>query len=237
VIVYDKQLGCRWYNTQTGQIGGQWGATGTASAPAGYLIRHTAISGNGQYVRVDVNNFGFYIWDLATLNLVACPVNGGLFCSGYGTMGNSAYVNAAGKVDQMNTLIRPLSSLSDYSQLGYPLEPPYHFGQAKHFAWANGYFNDALPVCGSTYNSHGLPQIDAPYDGEIFCIETDGLASTVWRFAHNRALWIAPNFNTQPLGNVSIDGRWFLFTSRWDGQLGNDNTGLPRSDVWIVKLD
>ena len=25
VIVYDKTLGCRWYNTETGQVGGQWG--------------------------------------------------------------------------------------------------------------------------------------------------------------------------------------------------------------------
>jgi len=237
VIVYDKQLGCRWYNTETGQIGGKWGATGTATAPSGYLIRHTAISGNGQYVRILVNNFGFYVWDLATLNVAACPIVGGPFCAGYGTTGNSTYVNAAGKIDQMNTLIRPLGNLSDYSQLVYPLEPPYHFGQSKHYAWANGYFNDALPVCASTYNSVGLPEINAPYDGEIFCIETDGLASTIWRFAHNRALWIGPNFNTQPLGNVTPDGRWFLFTSGWDTQVGNDNEGLPRSDVWIVKLD
>ncbi len=31
VIVYDKSLGCRWYNTQTGQIGGTWGASGMAT--------------------------------------------------------------------------------------------------------------------------------------------------------------------------------------------------------------
>jgi hypothetical protein len=237
VIVYDKQLGCRWYNTQTGQIGGQWGATGTASVPAGYLIRHTAISGNGRYVRILVNNFGFYMWDLETLNVESCPEFAGIFCGGYGTMGYNSYVNAAGKVDQMNIVLRPLDNLSDYSQLVYPLAPPHHFGQAKHFAWANGYFNDALPVCASNYNFAGLPEINAPYDGEIFCVETDGLASTVWRFAHNRALWIGPNFNTQPLGNVTPDGRWFLFTSGWDTQLGNDDAGLPRSDVWIVKLD
>lgn len=237
VIVYDQQLGCRWYNTQTGQIGGKWGSVGSASVPGGYLIRHTAISGNGQYVRIEVNNFGFYVWDLATLNVAACPIDGGLFCGGYGTTGNSTYVNAAGKVDQMNTVIRPLSNLSDFSQLVYPLEPPYHFGQEKHYTWANGYFNDSLPICASTYNNDGDPTINAPYDGEIFCMETDGLASTVWRFGHNRALWIGPNFNTQPLGNVTIDGHWFLFTSGWDSQLGNDNAGLPRSDVWIVELD
>jgi len=237
VIVYDKKLGCRWYNTQTGQIGGQWGATGNASVPDRYLIRHTSISGNGEYVRIQVNHFGFYIWDLVTLNVTPCPEKGGPYCAGYGTMGNKKYVNAAGKVDQMNILVRPLDNLNDYSQLVYPLNPPYHFGQSKHFVWSNGYFDDTLPVCASTYNYEGDTEIDAPYDGEIFCIETDGLASTVWRFAHNRAVWIGPYFNTQPLGNMSPDGHNFLFTSGWDDQLGWDEYGFPRSDVWIVGLD
>lgn len=237
VIVYDKQLGCRWYNTQTGQIGGQWGATGNASVQNSYLIRHTAISGSGRYVRVEVNFFGFYVWDLETLNVVPCPEHASNFCAGYGTMGYSSYVNAAGKVDQMNILLRPLDDLSDYRQLVYPLPPPHHFDQPKHFVWTNGYHDDTLPVCASTYNYDGDTEIDAPYDGEIFCIETDGLDSTVWRFAHNRAIWVSPFFNTQPLGNLTPDGRNFLFTSGWDGQLGNDNSGNPRSDVWIVRLD
>lgn len=237
VIVYDKKLGCRWYNTQTGQIGGQWGATGSASVQNSYLIRHTSVSGSGRYVRIQVNYFGFYVWDLETLNVVPCQGHTGMLCSGYGTMGNNSYVNAAGKVDQMNIVLRPLDNLSDYRQLVYPLPPPHHFGQEKHFVWTNGYFDDTLPVCGSTYNYEGDTEIDAPYDGEIFCVETDGQASTVWRFAHNRAVWVSPFFNTRPLGNMTPDGRYFLFTSGWDGQLGNDSSGKPRSDVWIVNLD
>ena len=83
----------------------------------------------------------------------------------------------------------------------------------------------------------GETAITKPFDGEIFCIKTDGIASTIWRFAHNRAIWVDPYFNTQPLGNVSRNGRFFLFTSGWDGQLGVDRDGVPRSDVWIVKLE
>ena len=71
----------------------------------------------------------------------------------------------------------------------------------------------------------------------MFCIETDGAASTVWRFAHNRATWYPKYFNTQPLGSISRDGRFFLFTSAWDEQLGAESNGTPRSDAWIVKLD
>ncbi len=139
----------------------------------------------------------------------------------------------------MNTLLRPFDNLSDYRQLVYPLPLPHHWGQDKHYVWTDavGNSDDSLPVCASTYNYEGDTEIDAPYDGEILCIETDGLASTVWRFAHNRAIWVTPFFNTQPLGNMTPDGRNFLFTSGWDGQLGNDGAGKPRSDVWIVRLD
>jgi len=42
VIVYDKSLGCRWYNTQTGQIGGQWGPIGTASATTPTKLQRNA---------------------------------------------------------------------------------------------------------------------------------------------------------------------------------------------------
>jgi hypothetical protein len=65
--------------------------------------------------------------------------------------------------------------------------------------------------------------LDQPYDGEIFCVETDGAASTVWRFAPDRAAYVAPYFQNQPLGNVSRNGRYYLFTSDWDGQLGTSS--------------
>ena len=84
-----------------------------------------------------------------------------------------------------------------------------------------------VPVCGTAYSPTGNPLINQPYDGEVFCIETDGLASTVWRFAHNRAVWDPEYFWTQPLGNLSLDGRWFAFRSGWDGQVETTGNGDP----------
>ncbi|HEX6505294.1 MAG TPA: hypothetical protein VF011_18775 [Terriglobales bacterium] len=75
VVVYDQNLGCRWYNTQTGQIGGQWGQTGFATVPAGFLINHAFLSGDGQHVKISALHFGFYIWDVATLNVVGCQTH------------------------------------------------------------------------------------------------------------------------------------------------------------------
>jgi hypothetical protein len=107
----------------------------------------------------------------------------------------------------------------------------------KHFAWSNGRLDSNQPVCGATYSPSGNPDIKQPYDAEIICMETDGLASTVWRFAHNRAVWDPEYYWTEPLGNLSLDGRFYIFTSGWNMQVGLDKHGDPRTDVWIIRLD
>jgi hypothetical protein len=235
VVVYDKKLGCRWYNTQTGQIGGQWGAIGTASVTTPYLIRHAYLSRSGKYVVILVNYFGWYLWDVSSRTVTACAIDSVNQCNGYKTVGFNTLVNGPAVTGDMQTAIRPLSKIEDVTQLVVPV--PFDWDQAQLFTWNNVSRDDNTPVCGSTHNYEGDTTIDQPWAAEIFCIETDGVASTVWRFAHNRALYVAPYFQTQPLGNVSRDGRFFLFTSTWDAQLGKSADGTPLSDVFIVNLD
>ena len=234
VIIYDKKLGCRWYNTQTGQIGGDWGATGYVSVADRYLIGHVHISGDGNYVKIR-NAKKFYFWDVATLQVTSCPLHSDLHCSTYGTIGRSSMINGIG-VDEMNIAKRPLSDLTQVMPLVVPLATPHLFEQEQHFSWVNGYLDDNAPVCGSVYSYDGDTEILRAWDDEVVCLETDGLASTVWRFAHHRAYMQSGRFNTQPLGNVSADGRFFMFTSTWNSQLGTEKNGNPRSDVFIVKL-
>jgi hypothetical protein len=237
VIVYDRTHGCRWYNTQTGQIGGAWGPAGRASTSDKFLYGHSKISGNGRYMRITVGG-GFYIWDTTSLNVESCIDHKGPHCQGYGAVGYDTYINGAGVIDEMNTYRRPLGDLSDYVQLINPLPLPHYWGMELNFAWNDGRLNSNLPVCGTTYSPTGSMVVKQPYDGEVFCIETDLRASTVWRFAHNRAVWNPEYFWTQPLGNLSLDGRFFAFTSSWDSQVGvTKEYGDPRTDVWIVKLD
>ncbi len=236
VVVYDRNLGCRWYNVQTGQMGGQWGPSGNSSIP-GFLIGHSSISGDGKYVKISADRLGFYIWDLATLNVTVCLDSGPLKCGGYGALGFDTYINPAGAVDELNILRRPFGNFANITQLLNPLPLPHYKGMVVHTAWTNGRSNDDAPLCGSTYSPVGDTTITQPYDGEVFCMETDGVASTVWRFAHNRAIWDPEYYWTDPFGNVSSDGRFFMFSSTWDGQVGVTSTGDPRSDVWIVKLN
>jgi hypothetical protein len=237
VIVYDKTLGCRWYNTYTGQIGGAWGPTGQAVVPQTFLTNHAYISGSGQYVKIQQGHKGNYVWDLNSLNVQACYDQGGLRCSGYDSLGYDTEVNAPGITDEMNIYRRTLSDVSNYTQLVYPLPLPHLWGMEKHFTWSGGHLDNNVPVCGTTYAANGRTTITQPYDGEIFCLETDLNASTIWRFAHNRAIWDPEYYWSEPFGNVSLDGRYFMFSSSWDGQVGVNKNGDPRSDIWIVNLD
>jgi hypothetical protein len=237
VVVYDKALGCRWYNTQTGQIGGEWGTAGLATIGTSFLVRHSYLTRSGNYVRILTDTPAWYVWDLATLNVTVCQDFTGLLCGGYGVTGFNSYVNSPAALDDMQVVKRPFSDISQITSLVYPLPSPANWGQEHHFTWSNVDANDNAPVCLSTYSYDGDTTIDEPFSGEILCVETDGLASTVWRFAHNRATLVRPYFQTQPLGSVSMDGRFFLFTSTWDAQLGLAPDGTPRSDVFIVRLD
>jgi len=236
VIVYDQKLGCRWYNTQTGQVGGQWGPTGQVTTSDRFLFNHSKISGSGQYVRISLGT-GFYVWDTMSLNVEACYIHHGPHCAGYAAVGYDTYINAPGILDELNTFRRPLNDLGDLTQLINPLPQPSYWGMEKNFAWNNGRLNNNAPVCGTTYSPSGNPEVNQPYDGEIFCIETDGVASTVWRFAHNREIWDPEYYWTLTYGNLSLDGKWLSFTSSWDEQVGTTKDGDPRTDVWIVKLD
>ncbi len=185
VVIYDKNLGCRWYNTQTGQVGGQWGPAGAAVGPmAPYFIRHAYMSRSGNYVHIMDNGQGFYIWDIATLNVTYCGHKSGLDCFGYGVTGYNSYINAPAVVEYMQMVKRPLSNIADISELFLPLDDPHEFEIPMHFSWSNVDVNDSVPVCASNYQYEGDLDITEPFEGEIFCVETDGKASTVWRFAH-----------------------------------------------------
>jgi hypothetical protein len=148
-IVYDKKLGCRWYNTQTGQVGGQWGPAGTVSLPDRYLIRHAHLSRSGSYLKISTKN-SFYVWDIGTLNVTACPVPGPMHCSGYVVNGYNSIAGGSAWIDDWNVLKRSLGDLADVTPLVWPLTPGI-WGQVKHITWNNDNEQDTAPLCGSAF--------------------------------------------------------------------------------------
>lgn len=139
----------------------------------------------------------------------------------------------------MDLLIRPLNNVKDMIHL-IPDLPPYKVWFDKHISWNDANPEDTIPACFSTYRDDnpttpGAPlKVDRAWENEVDCVETDGKAQKVWRFAHTystgRSFWATPR------GNVSQDGRYYMFTSDWEEELGKDSDGHYRTDAFIVQL-
>jgi len=243
VYVYDRTQGCRWYNTQTGEVGGQWGPRGIISAPDRFLIHNARMAKSGKYVYVTRGGGpsvgkGWVVWEIDTLNVNSCPQG----CKAHHVMGYSHILGASGMSHPLEIWMRPLNHLESTTSIITGLDPAKTFWYDSHYSWSNVDPNDTAPVCFSTYrptnpDTPGTPLlVTGPWENEIDCAETDGKASKVWRFAHTYST-ARNGFWSTPRGNVSQDGRFYLFTSDWQDQLGKQPNGDKyRSDVFVVEL-
>jgi hypothetical protein len=243
VYVYDRTQGCRWYNTQTGEIGGQWGPKGTISVPDRFPLHNARMAKSGKFIYMTRGSgggpgHGWLVWEIDTMNVGVCA----RACSGHHVLGYTHIIGSSGFVHPMDTLMWPLHHLEESKPLITGLEPGHAVWFDSHFSWNNVDPNDSTPVCFSTYqptnpNTPGAPLLaTGPWENEIDCAETDGNASKVWRFAHTYST--AKNgFWSTPRGNVSQDGKFFMFTSDWQDQLGKmPNGNQYRTDVFVVEL-
>ena len=141
----------------------------------------------------------------------------------------------------MDLWIRPLNQLDAATPL-IKLLPTIQRWYDLHISWNNVNADDSAPACLSTYRRDNPtapgapPTVFGPWENEIVCVETDGKNSMVWRFAHTYTT--AQNgFWSSPRGNVSQDGRFYMFTSDWEDQLGQMRGSTQyRTDVFIVEL-
>lgn len=232
VFVYDRKLGCRWYNTLTGEMGGAWGPKGKASIPERFLIHNARVSRTGNYVVIAGGVQALMIWQVDSLNVRPCRGDTRDQCRGHWVVGSSHLFNKA----WLNLLIRPLNDPSAPIPLLNPPPPPPGLGFESHWSWNNDNSSDTAPVCGSTYaNEVSESLVGHPWVGEVLCVRPDAKNPTVWRFAHTFTT-ARGGFWTTPRGNVSQDGRFFMFTSDWQNTLGMASDGGYRTDVFVVEL-
>jgi hypothetical protein len=246
------------------------GAAPPKTSTAGYNVHNARLSRDGKFVKViPANTRVIYFWMPGTTTVTACSSNGqsksdevASFCGGHTVMGFSHLINPGGGGSGNSLLIRPLSDLSHYTQL-IPEDITVPKTMDVHWSWNNVDPTDSQPVCGAYSRSNHTVQgngsrdaasnpilkVDQAWDREIVCVATSG-PPKVWRFAHHRATGACNAnakggscFNTIAIGNVSQDGKFFLFSSDWDWQLGSDprdpgcpNSGRCRADVFIVEL-
>jgi hypothetical protein len=243
VYIYDRTLGCRWLNTETGEIGGQWGPKGTISVPDRFPLHNARLAKSGKFVYLTRGGGGspghrWVIWEIDGMSVGVCSIG----CSGHHAMGYTHITGPSGRVHPMDVWLRSLNHLENSTPLISGLESGKELWFDSHFSWNNVDPDDSAPVCFSTYQPNNpdtpgaAPLVTGAWENEIDCAETDGKASKVWRFAHTYST-ARNGFWSTPRGNVSQNGRFFMFTSDWEDQLGKIPAGDKyRTDVFIVEL-
>lgn len=241
VIVYNRANGCRWYNTQTRQIGGNWGASGTATTPNAFTVHSVRISEDGQNVIVSPSGNGpREFWNIASLNVTpATSVESvGHFAAGYSGYINNANSTADGiwckygmEYSAFANLLNPTFVIPTVAQCG-----DTQVSGDDHSSWNNDDTSDLQPFFTSTLTVPLGTPISTAWQNEVlgFSIANPG---TVWRFMSTYDTGTSQFFTCQQgIGTVSQDGKWFTFTSDWGNTLGLDAAGNNRCDVFIGQL-
>ena len=241
-IVYNRTNGCRWYNTQTGQIGGNWGSSGTATTPDTYTIHSIRISEDGLTAIVSPSGSAVnrQFWNVASLNVTPATSNEN---NGHFTVGYSGYVNNANYTadDSWCKYGMAYQAFADLSNPIYVLPTVAQCGDTEvygddHASWNNDDTTDRQPFFTSTVTIPLGTPINSAWQNEVlgFSMTNPG---TVWRFFSTYNTGTSQFFSCQnAIGTVSQDGKWFMLTSDWGNTLGVDAAGNNRCDVFIGQL-
>jgi hypothetical protein len=247
--VYTAGKGCTVYNTQTGQITGDWGTQGSVTIPDRFTIHNVKLSKDGNWL-VIVNSTCFagtcagpFFWQIGTNTINACSLG----CDGHWTEGHSTWINGdgtpVGSVTQYETGQYKARSFSAsgsprllISQFPAGLQSPFD----EHASWNNADPTDSYPFFSATWTTNTSPWVTW-YNEVIGVSPIDG---KVWRFASTNITAKSQTFSTKyAIGSISQDGRFFAFSSDWMGTLGSVTGSASctigsncRGDVFVVEL-
>jgi hypothetical protein len=225
------------WNTKDGTVDGK------ALDKAPRFTQHSGVVDlSGRYfVTLGPGVQGPVVWDIKA-NQVHSPSTQkeGHYTLGYGEM-----INYPHKWVLRSLEAGALDSVKDLME--HPAGEPY-FAYDAHESWNNARSDKQVPVLASTYHPEERGDAKCAWGDEVIAIATDG-SKKVWRFAHNRSTVhvrgdspqqskaAGYNFWDSPRGNVSADGRFYMFTSNWEETVGKDSHGRVREDVFVVKLE
>ncbi len=245
VMVYKMGSGCSTLNTQTGQVGGDWGSKGTINIADRWTIHGVKLSKDGNWMVIVPTNCtssscsaGPYFWQVGTTNVTSCGQGGA--CSGHWTEGYSHWVNNDNS-PMSNQVFRSFAQATSVSNLTTSFPPGITAPFDQHQSWNNVDAADTLPFFSTTWST--TSPFTAPWYNEIIAVAADGSGKT-WRFAHTFITAQSQRFSTKyAIGTISQDGRFFILSSDWLGKLGSES-GTPtctigsncRGDVFVVEL-
>lgn len=245
IVVWSRTKGCRWLNTQTGQVGGDWGTTGTINLNDRFYIHNSRLSKNGGAVKIAFQScistctggVQLYLWQIENNTLAVCTIKNN--CLGHSALGYSHMVNSPTTPSQQSQLIRAIANVNSQTEL-WTNGPPSHIPWDNHQSWENVNSVDNYPYVSSS--ATGVP-IAYAWDNEIDGFSTNG-SGVVYRFAHTFSSGQSSFFSgANAIGSVSADGKFFAWSSDWEGALGSTTGGNTcsisancRSDVFVVAL-
>ncbi len=258
VIVWNRITGCRMWDTATGVVTGSWGATGTVNIGDRFTIHNARLSKDGNWMRVDIavcNSGGclspnddsyIYLWQISTLNVSIQGEHSGITTAygGHYANGYTKQLNDGPQSGQpiQEISIRPFAAPGAVSPLltnSYPVGG----GGDEHLSWTNVNSTETNPVLVTQSVGSFIPS--QAWDNEVLAYATDG-SGTVWRFAHTYATnQDSYNFPASAaIGAVSQDGKWFAWSTDWDGMLGATDSVTRvcaigancRADVFMMQL-
>jgi len=247
-LAYKVGSGCTILNTQTGQVKGDWGSTGTINIPDRWTVHNVKLSKDGNWLVVAPDNCtsascskGPYFWQIGTTNVSSCGdgKTGGQKCSGHWTSGYAHWINNNLNGNQVS---RPFSDPTLTEELNSVLPSGILAPLDEHASWNNADPSDSLPFF-LTYWSPTSP-FPAAWYNEITGEMPDG-SGKVWRFAHSFISSQSQYFSSKyGIGSVSQDGKFFIFSSDWMGTLGSQSGASSctigqdcRGDVFVVQLN
>jgi hypothetical protein len=245
VVAYKVGSGCSILNTQTGQVGGDWGEKGTINIPDRWLVHNVKISKDGNWLVIATNGcllssclHGPYFWQIGTTTVYDCG-QGGL-CDGHWTEGYSHWVNN-NDTPLTNQVIRIFSEPSSATSLTHSFPRGITGNLDQHQSWNDVDPADSLPIASTTFSP--TTPFPAPWYNEIIAVAADG-SGTTWRFSHSFITATSQWFSVKyAIGSVSQDGKFFMFSSDWMGKLGSESGTASctigtncRGDVFVVEL-
>jgi hypothetical protein len=244
-VVYKVGSGCSILNTETGQVGGDWGAKGAINIADRWTIHNVKLSKDGNWLIIAPTHCTSfhcskapYFWQIGTTNVGSCGEGGS--CSGHWTEGYTHWVNCDNS-PMGNQVMRSFSDASSTRNVSNSLPDSIEAPLDQHQSWNNADPTDTLPFFSSTWST--ISPFPAPWYNEIIAVAADGSGRT-WRFAHTFITTRSQRFSTAyAIGTVSQDGKFFIISSDWMGQLGSESGGNNctigrdcRGDVFIVEL-